>query len=466
MKKLIFTSIIFLVLFFSRGFAQVSWSPSFVDMVFDLKAVTFTSVNTGFIVGNDNEQYGGTVLKTTNAGLSWDHYYTKSGELNGVSFPTAGTGYSCSWDGMVAKTTNAGNTWQAKQVYSSHLNSIFFIDNNTGFTVGTDGAILKTVNGGSNWTLYNTGLAWILTGVHFANANTGYVCGYHINRGGGSVIFKTVNGGTTWTIKQFSFNKLNKIYFIDANTGFTVGIKPGNAIWKTTNGGQSWNEKHVGFAYEPKDIYFINSYLGIAAGRHGLVLRTNNGGNNWVQDISGTTNDLYGVSMTSDNTNILLCNIKGYIVGLEGIILKNNNVPTLSCGTHKVYICHNGNTLCVDTHAVSAHLEHGDFLGQCGNENQNQYPTNLTINNFKLYANYPNPFNPTTKIKFDLPYDANTKLIIYDVLGVEVARLADCDLPAGQHEYEWNAANYASGVYYYKVETGGFKEIRKMILVK
>jgi photosystem II stability/assembly factor-like uncharacterized protein len=458
MKKLITTTFLFLVLFFSRGYSQINWSPSFVDMVFNLKAVTFIDENTGFIAGMDNEQYGGTVLKTTNGGLSWSHYYTKSGELKGLSFPSAETGYACSEDGSVSKTSDNGYTWLAKNVHSSFLNSIYFTDNNTGFVVGSQGAIYKTVNGGTIWNLYNVGLGLILTGVYFTDANTGYVCGYNPGLAGSSVIIKTVNAGATWTIRQVPYNKLNKIFFLDENTGFVIGVKPGNAIWKTTNGGQSWVEKYAGFSAEPHDLFFTSSYLGIVVASNGLIFRTINGGGNWVQDNSFSTNDLYGVWITGNN--------KGYIVGMEGIILKTNSIPDISCGTHKVYICHNNHTICVDTHAVKAHLDHGDYLGQCNNSNEQQLTFKQTPDNFKLYTNYPNPFNPATKIMFDLPYDANTRLTIYDAAGREVARLVDNFLIAGNYEYEWNAVKYASGIYYYKLEAGYYKDIMKMVLVK
>lgn len=465
MKKLIVTIILFIVLFYSRGFSQSTWQPSYVDMVFDLNDITMTDGNTAYIAGNDNENYGGTILKTTNAGVSWSHYYTKSGELNGISFPSAGTGFACSLDGSVAKTTNSGYTWQTKQLNSSKLNSIFFINNNTGFIVGYDGTVGKTVNGGLNWYISNIALGYVFTGVHFADANTGYICGYSLNKWGGGIVYKTTNAGVSWTPKQFSFDKINKIFFVNASTGFMVGVKPGNAIWKTTNGGQSWQDKYLGLPSEPKDVFFINAYVGIAAGKNGMVLRTNNGGNNWVLDNSNTSFNLNAVWIVDASTEIT-CNYKGYIVGTDGIILKNNNVPPLNCGSHKVYICHNDHTICVDTHAIDAHLMHGDFLGQCTNNNEGQYKVNQNPEQFKLYANYPNPFNPSTKIMFDLPFEANTKLIIYDAVGREVLRLVDNLLTAGKYEYEWNASNYASGIYYYKIFAGDFTDIKKMVLIK
>lgn len=91
----------------------------------------------------------------------------------------------------------------------------------------------------------------------------------------------------------------------------------------------------------------------------------------------------------------------------------------------------------------------------------NQIPASFT-----LYNNYPNPFNPNTKIKFDIAAKTDAKLKVYDITGREVAVLVNEQLNPGTYEINFNAASYASGVYFYKLETAQFTEIRKMVLVK
>jgi hypothetical protein len=90
---------------------------------------------------------------------------------------------------------------------------------------------------------------------------------------------------------------------------------------------------------------------------------------------------------------------------------------------------------------------------------------------FSLLQNYPNPFNPVTKIRFDIPNNKqlttnNTQLIIYDVLGNEIAALVDNTLKPGKYEVDWNATNYPSGIYIYKLVTEDFVDFKKMILIK
>ena len=86
--------------------------------------------------------------------------------------------------------------------------------------------------------------------------------------------------------------------------------------------------------------------------------------------------------------------------------------------------------------------------------------------NFKLNQNYPNPFNPSTKISFSIPVYSSVKLRIFDMLGRETAVLVNENLNPGTYNIEWNAANFASGVYFYELNAGDYREVRKMILLK
>jgi len=85
---------------------------------------------------------------------------------------------------------------------------------------------------------------------------------------------------------------------------------------------------------------------------------------------------------------------------------------------------------------------------------------------FMLYANYPNPFNPTTNIQFALPATSNVKLTVVNALGQVVSELVNGQMSAGIHNVTWNAANMTSGIYFYRVEANGFVQTRKMLLLK
>lgn len=95
-----------------------------------------------------------------------------------------------------------------------------------------------------------------------------------------------------------------------------------------------------------------------------------------------------------------------------------------------------------------------------------EYPEGEVPTNFELSQNYPNPFNPTTNIKFNVSEQSNVKLTVYDALGREVTTLVNSEMSAGTHQVTWNAANIASGIYFYRMEAGDFVTIKKMLLMK
>jgi len=84
---------------------------------------------------------------------------------------------------------------------------------------------------------------------------------------------------------------------------------------------------------------------------------------------------------------------------------------------------------------------------------------------FALFQNYPNPFNPTTTIGFSLPVASDYSLKVYNVAG-QLVRSFDGHAEAGNHSIEWDASNYSSGVYFYKLEADKFTETKKMVLLK
>lgn len=85
---------------------------------------------------------------------------------------------------------------------------------------------------------------------------------------------------------------------------------------------------------------------------------------------------------------------------------------------------------------------------------------------FSLSQNYPNPFNPSTKIKFELPANSFVKLTVFDITGKLLNNPVNRQLAAGSYELNWDAGLMPSGIYFYRIETKGFIETRKMILIK
>ena len=85
---------------------------------------------------------------------------------------------------------------------------------------------------------------------------------------------------------------------------------------------------------------------------------------------------------------------------------------------------------------------------------------------FSLLQNFPNPFNPITTIKYQIPISGLITLKVYNVLGNEIASLVNEEKPVGSYNVEFDATNYPSGIYFYILQTGSFIETKKMVLMK
>ena len=85
---------------------------------------------------------------------------------------------------------------------------------------------------------------------------------------------------------------------------------------------------------------------------------------------------------------------------------------------------------------------------------------------YSLSLNYPNPFNPTTTIKYTLPKSSKVLFSVYNLSGEEISRLLDEEKNAGYHQVNWDASNSPSGIYFYRLQAGDFVQTRKMVLLK
>ena len=89
-----------------------------------------------------------------------------------------------------------------------------------------------------------------------------------------------------------------------------------------------------------------------------------------------------------------------------------------------------------------------------------------SLYHFELAQNYPNPFNPVTKLNIVIPHEDEIKLSIYNSLGQLIEVIAEESLSAGKYSFYWNASNYPSGIYYYRLETSKYFETKKCVLLK
>jgi hypothetical protein len=95
-----------------------------------------------------------------------------------------------------------------------------------------------------------------------------------------------------------------------------------------------------------------------------------------------------------------------------------------------------------------------------------QVETDVPPTAYALSQNFPNPFNPSTAIQFDIPSEGNATLKVYDIIGQEVAVLVNDNLSAGRYRTTWDASRVASGVYFYRLQAKDFVQTRKLLLLR
>ncbi len=225
--------------------------------------------------------------------------------------------------------------------------------------------------------------------------------------------FYSTNNAATWTQTSLTNETVNALV-INGST-FVAGTNF-DGVFISTNSGANWTQTSL----NDKDVYSLTVNNGVIyAGTvgSGIYISTNNG-QTWIQKNQGLGNQ-----------------------SIYGLLIANGNIYS---GTEA-----NG----VWKRSIS------DIIGI--RQISEQVP-----DNFKLNQNYPNPFNPSTTIEYSILKSGKVKLIVYDITGKNVRTLVDQIQSPGIYQFDFNASQLTSGVYFYKLESGGFTEVRKMFLVK
>ncbi len=485
-------------------------------------SIKFINQNTGFAVGTN-----GPLQKTMDGGANWLTWC--SGQLFSgntfldISVIDSGHAFTCGTRGWILKSVDT--TGNLNGQYSVplggnryQLSSISFLNENTGEIIGNS-QYLYTTNGGLNWTINLVGSnSWFegggsINGARLFSPNSGYRTqyfggmGFNINSienstdGGltwngprsfgvmngfpfpgfceaGGVTYLVVNyrlvlknSGSGWDTALYTPYNLGQINFINANTGAVLGGSTVEGVTRTTNGGGNWSFAPFGIEHRGNDIQLLPSGVGYVAGDSNFVMKTYDYGANWtLLSVNGNLH-IANIFFASDNT--------GWYLGQTG------SYPNYD---GRLYYTPNGGTNFVQLQSLQnfnvtgfsfVDISTGYVCGDSGvvlkTTNGGLTFINTTSSNlpdkFLLRQNFPNPFNPVTKIKFDIPpvgqrHAFDTKLIIYDVLGREVATLINQQMQPGSYSVDWDGTNYPSGVYFYRLEAGDYIQSKKMILIK
>ncbi len=481
---------------------------------------SFINENVGWIVGDN-----GIVVKTTDGGDTWTtQAFVTSDNLSFVQFIDENTGWVTSENnGEIWKTTDGGNSWQYKYETQADINlwQIHFVTQNIGWAVAEFGVVIKSTDGGDSWFIQNTGTNSVnLRSVYFHDTQNGWVVGKD------EYILRTTNGGNIWILDRSGPGfELLHVFFLDGNLGWAIGTA-GTVLYTDNWGGFPFQTSPIsvlvpngGEILTAGSTYFIewNSQNVVNV----KIEYSTNNGTNWISVIDSipstgiydwTVPDTFtteGRVKISDLTDPNIFDISDQSFTIQsskvitvispngGEILDGGNQFEILWSSEDVeyvkleHSINNGaswNSITDSTESTGVYLwtvpnilttqariKISDIsLPSIYDASDESFRINYVVSVdenviatvYKLHQNFPNPFNPTTTIKYQIPELSIVTIKIYDILGNELASLINEEKPAGNFEVEFNATALSSGIYYYKLVAGDFVDVKKMILLK
>jgi photosystem II stability/assembly factor-like uncharacterized protein len=437
-----------------------SWVERNTPDVYRLNGFDMATSNHLITAGND-----GVVFTTSDRGILWTSIQKDVlPGLNSVWFVDEMKGWAVGNSGKIFGSTDGGTSWsEASNIVSSNLNTIEFIDQDNGWIGGNNGVVLYTQNGGSVWSVSNVGNPVAIKKVKFINATTGWAISDSLR------IYKTLDGGATWTFLTSTFPQIKLLedaVFLNERNGFITGsyysvIGYKYFLVKTTNGGVSWSFGDSFNGHEPSALSFVDSLNGFIVVDYFNIHKTTNGGATWIV---GTVYDRTGI------TSIYMFDHQtGWATGREGTILKTIDsgstwrkqlVPVQDELSSIMFV--NSNTgWAIGQNNTLIKTSDGGITSLNGKNEVVELPRT-----FNVMQNFPNPFNPTTTIRYSLKEAAYVKIKIFNLAG-ELIRVSDQGFKqTGTHQFIFDASGYSSGVYIAVVEAGNMRKSIKMMLLK
>lgn len=389
-------------------------------------------------------------ISTRFASAQWTQIANLSGSVVQALAVNGNDVYAGTYNGGIFRSINVGNWIQINSGLNNNLNVAALAVNSSRIFAGTfSGGVFYSTNNGDNWIQSNSGLGSINIRAFAVRGSDIYLGQYLAG------VFRSTNDGLNWT--RYGLGEGDLLYSLLAtSSGFFVGTY--GAVFRTTNNGTNWNILLNGLTNNHIRA-LANIGTNLFAGTHGGVFLSANNGDLWMQVNSGLT-DTYVQTLVAVGSN-LFAGTDG-----SGIFMTTNNGiswNSINAGLTDT------NVYC--TAVSNTHLFAGTYEGKVWKRPLSEIITGINEENevpsqYVLDQNFPNPFNPSTTIKFRIPRKSFATLRIFDVMGKEVSNLISKDLISGEHSLQWNAEDLPSGIYFYKLETESFTDTKKLILIR
>jgi hypothetical protein len=333
----------------------------------------------------------------------------------------------------------------------------------TNLFAGTGGGVFISTNNGTSWASVDSGLT-SPNGYCLAVSGTNLFAGSSI--GGG--VFLSTNEGTSWTAVDSGLTTSNEGAYVSALTvsGSILLAGTWGGVFLSTNNGTAWT--YTGLRH-----FYINAMA--VSGPNLFVGTESSGAGVWRRSISDMLPiQLASFSVQKSGSNSMLLTwttaseINNYGFNVQKSLDKQTwmNVGELVHG--------HGTTLEPQKYSVTLPIAGGSWwvrLMQIDLDGTNTATEAKSIQmnspvQFALEQNFPNPFNPSTTIRYGLPARTHVTMTIYNTLGQQVVELVNGDIDAGNHDVRVDGSNLASGVYFYRLTAGEHVDSKKLILMK
>jgi photosystem II stability/assembly factor-like uncharacterized protein len=365
------------------------------------------------------------------------------------------TPYLYSQDGGVYRSINNGINWTL--VGLSGTSVISLVVSGTNIFAGISGGVFLSTDNGATWTSAGLHNEYVSS---LAVSGTNLFAGTSLFHG----LFLSTNNGMNWI--QTSLNNQNVCSIVLNGTNLFAGTA-NSGVFLSTNNGTNWTAVNNGLtclnvtsvAVSESNMFAGTSYYS----NSGVFLSTNNG-TNWTAVNNGLTNP-YTNAFAVSGVNLFVSNSAGiFLTTNNGEVWLNKNQGLTGPEVNPILIANNYIFIATSYKVWRRSLT--EILGI-------RQISEIIPAKYSLSQNYPNPFNPSTNIKYQITRHSGSStdnkyvtLKVFDILGKEIVTIVNEKQSPGIYEVNWDASQYPSGVYFYRLVTDGFTDTKKMILLK
>ena len=364
----------------------------------------------------------------------------------------------------VYRSTDNGVSWQSSGLPNNYAYCLY-LSSDYKIYVGFESGIYSSTDNGVNWNYLNLANQHVYSIVKLNENNVLLAATWN-------GIYRSTNEGANWQIAQSTSYDVNTL--IADRKGIVYAGVSFDGVYRSTNNGVNWSLYNSGLTNTSVFSTCIDSSGYLYAGCNGAVAKSVNPVNPpRMPLLTSPLNNANGLTLTPALVWTEVPSATAYRVQVS----TDSTFTTITYDTNNV----SNSPLNVPLGKLIINTKYywrvnATNIAGTGNWayawNFRTILSNVNIveeaipSKFKLYNIYPNPFNPSGKIKFDIPKMSNVKIMVFDITGKEIAVLVNEILNPGTYETEFNGTNFSSGVYFYRLQTESYNEVKKMILTK